>query len=61
LRKLTEKYPALSFLLEYNEGGVGFRGVFEGRLGDVMRDDCWDMTHEDLVELGLVREDEEDD
>jgi hypothetical protein len=60
MRKLTEKYPSLSFALEYHERGIGFRGAFEGYFGKVMRDECWDMTHDDLVELGLADEDDEE-
>jgi hypothetical protein len=56
---LTKKYDGLSFKLEYNEGGVGFRGIFEGRQGEVVRDDCWNMTRDDMVELGYLDEDEE--
>jgi hypothetical protein len=59
MEALTKKYPALSFTLEYSEGGVGFRGVFEGQNGEVIKDDCWNMTREDMIELGYLDEDED--
>jgi hypothetical protein len=40
---------------------MGFRGVFEGRQGGVIRDDCWNMTQKDMVELGYLDEDEDED
>jgi hypothetical protein len=43
MEALTKKYAALSFTLEYSEGGVGFRGIFESQEGEAIRDDCWDM------------------
>ncbi|WP_010256899.1 hypothetical protein [Treponema primitia] len=61
LKALTKKYTALSFTLEYSEGGIGFRGVFEGRQGEVIRDDSWDMTREDMVELGYLDADENEE
>jgi hypothetical protein len=61
MEALTTQYTALSFTLEYNEGGMGFRGVFESQEGEVIRDDCWNMTEADMVELGYIDEDEEDD
>jgi hypothetical protein len=59
MEALTKKYTTLSFTLEYSEGGVGFRGIFEGKDGETIRDDTWDMTRADMVELGYL--DEEDD
>jgi hypothetical protein len=56
---LTKKYTGLSFTLEYSEGGMCFRGVFEGQQGEVIRDDSWDMTREDMIELGYLDENEE--
>ncbi|AEF85473.1 conserved hypothetical protein [Treponema primitia ZAS-2] len=61
LEALTKKYTALSFTLEYNEGGMGFRGVFESRQGEVIRDDSWEMTREDMVELGYLDVDADED
>jgi hypothetical protein len=61
MEALTKKYTALSFTLEYSEGGVGFRGIFEGRQGEAIRDDCWDMTRADMVELGYLDADEEEE
>jgi hypothetical protein len=40
---------------------MGFRGVFEGQHGEVIRDDFWDMTREDMIELGYLDEDEDED
>ncbi|GHV57831.1 hypothetical protein AGMMS49579_24280 [Spirochaetia bacterium] len=59
MEALTKKYADLSFRLEYSEGGMGFRGVFEGKQGEVIRNDCWDMTRADMVELGYLDEDED--
>jgi hypothetical protein len=58
---LTKKYTAISFTLEYSEGGMGFRGVFEGQHGEVIRDDSWEMTREDMVELGYLEADEDEE
>ena len=41
---LTEKYPALSFEMKYDEGGMAFGGIFESVCGVVHRDECWDTT-----------------
>jgi len=51
MEALTRKYPALVFRLDYNEGGMAFRGVFEGQDGKVQRDQSWDMTERDFKEL----------
>ncbi|GHT63730.1 hypothetical protein FACS1894110_02060 [Spirochaetia bacterium] len=57
----NKKYTGLSFTLEYSEGGVGFRGIFEGQNGEVLQNNCWDMTREDMIELGYLDEDEDEE
>jgi hypothetical protein len=61
LEALTKKYTALSFTLEYSEGGMGFKGLFEGQRGEVIRNDSWDMSCEDFIELGYLDADEEEE
>jgi len=49
----------ITFRLEYHEGGVGFRGVATAQWqdGEVLLDDqYWDMTDDDLKELGFIDE-----
>jgi hypothetical protein len=58
MKALTKQHKGLSFHMEYNEGGVGFRGVFESQDGEVIRDDCRDMTEDDFKELGFIDEEE---
>jgi hypothetical protein len=57
-RALTVRYPMLSFDMEYSEPGTGFRGWFEGEEGTVLQDACWDMSREELIELGYIDEEE---
>ncbi|GHT83155.1 hypothetical protein FACS1894137_03550 [Spirochaetia bacterium] len=61
MEALTKKYTGLSFTLEYSEGGVGYRGIFESQNGEVLQNDSWDMTREDMIELGYLDEDEEEE
>ena len=56
--KLCEKYPTLDMELAYHETGMGFRG-FTTNVNGVAQDSSWDMTKEDLEELGY--EDDEED
>lgn len=47
---ILDKYPKLTFVLEYEEPGMGFRGVATGTGGGEMEDDCEDFipeTYED--------------
>ncbi|GHU30172.1 hypothetical protein FACS1894172_02840 [Spirochaetia bacterium] len=57
IRKLAELHKDIVFRLEYYEPGMCFRGKtiakWQGR--DVLLDDtCWNMTDEDLNELGFL-------
>jgi hypothetical protein len=61
MEALTKKYPALSIKLEYSEGGMCFRGIFEGQNGETIRDDSWEMTREDMVELGYLDADKDEE
>jgi len=48
---MSKKFPLLYFELDYMEPGVAFKGRFACRNGNVLTDDCWDMTPEDFEEL----------
>ncbi|GHU02120.1 hypothetical protein FACS1894147_03330 [Spirochaetia bacterium] len=61
MEALTKKYTSLSFTLEYSEGGVGYRGIYESQNGETLQNDSWDMTREDMIELGYLDEDEEEE
>jgi len=39
VRKMSEMFPNLLFTLKYWEGGVGFKGVFKVKGGEVLRDE----------------------
>jgi len=59
IERLAELHKNITFRLEYHEGGIGFRGVAIAKWqdGEVLLDDqYWDMTDEDLIELGLIEE-----
>jgi len=59
LGKLAELHPELTFHLDYHEPGMGFRGEATARWNDgevSLNDQCWDMTKEDLEELGLLHD-----
>ena len=63
IERLAELHKDFIFQLEYHEGGIGFRGVAIAKWqdGEVLLDDqCWDMTDEDLIELGLIDESQEE-
>lgn len=55
---VSKFYPKLRFYLEYHEGGMGFRGEFEAKNGKTTKDRSWDMTTEELCELGYCDPDE---
>ncbi|MDR0442138.1 MAG: hypothetical protein LBH44_01865 [Treponema sp.] len=64
ISKLAELYKDAVFQLEYYELGMAFRGTATAKWqdGEVLLDDqCWDMTKEDLVELGFYEEAPDDD
>jgi hypothetical protein len=57
IKKLAELHKDLVFTLEYAEPGMMFRGVVTARWqGDdvLLNDQSWDMTEQDLKELGLL-------
>jgi hypothetical protein len=56
IKALSKKYPSLSLRLEYNEPGVGFRGLLECHQGKVTLDHTWNMTSKDMIELGFLDE-----
>jgi hypothetical protein len=60
LEKVVAKYPELTFNLAYHEAGMNFRGEADGSEGELVNE-TWDMTKKDLIELGYVDEDEEED
>ena len=56
VKKLAELHKDIVFRLEYSEPGMGFRGIATAKWqGDevLLDDQYWDMTKEDLIELGL--------
>jgi len=60
IEKLAELHKDITFRLEYYEAGMNYRGVATAKWqdGKVLFDDkYWDMTKEDLIELGLFDED----
>ena len=62
IKKLAELHKDFTFCLEYNEPGVGFRGITTAKWqdGEVQFDDqCWDMTEKDLEELGYIQPESE--
>lgn len=56
LETTSLKYPNLEFRLEFYELGMMFRGVTEAHNGIVSQDE-WDITKEDIIELGYEPED----
>jgi len=59
IKQLAELHKDITFRLEYHEGGVGFRGVATAQWqnGEALLDDqYWDMTDDDLKEMGFIDE-----
>jgi hypothetical protein len=57
VKKLAELHKDIVFTLEYAEPGMMFRGRAVAKWqGDavLLEDHCWDMTENDLKELGLI-------
>jgi hypothetical protein len=64
IRALAEKHKNLQFELKYYEEGMGFRGEYFARHNAegefIESDDCWNMTEEDRVDLGLDEYDDDE-
>jgi hypothetical protein len=41
VKKMSEDFPELVFILTYVEEGNGFAGVFEAQAGRIIRDECF--------------------
>jgi len=48
--KISQKYPNLSFELEYCEEGMGFGGLIEFKNGDCLKNEEWDPQEKTLEE-----------
>lgn len=59
MEQLVELFPDLDITLEYHELGMNYRGQFDGDSGD----QSWEITDDDLAELGYddIIEDEDED
>lgn len=42
---ISKIYPTLTFVLEYEEGGMGFIGELECKAGEIIKDDCRDIEY----------------
>jgi hypothetical protein len=60
LEKAISKYPNLYFNMSYHEDGMSFRGEAES-INGFIDNRCWDMTYDDLEELGYETNDESED
>ena len=54
---VAKLFPTLFFEVEYYEEGMNFRGRFVCEEGMVVEDESWEMTDDDLEDLGLKDED----
>jgi len=64
IKRLAELHKDIAFRLEYYECGLAYRGITTAKWQDdeVLFDDhYWDMTDEDLKELGLIDESQDEE
>lgn len=45
IKKISEQFPELIFKLRYEEEGMGFAGVFLARGGDIIVDECYNISY----------------